>query len=203
MERIGGGEISIAHYYEQNGDLMRDPEMTFAVDNKKQTLTPLTYTQDNMGLYQDVYDDNGNLKEQIDKRGNKWEYEYNKNNWMTKAKDPYGNITEYKYDALGRLEKTISPLQAVGGKFEEQRYDPIGRLTMSIDAEGNQTKYEYDITIGKNIITTVAIVKFNEYIMTVAIMTRIIVLSTSRSCWNTKRRIVSTSDVQRCMVSPV
>lgn len=50
----GGPAVSVAHYYEQNGDAMRDPEMTFELA-EKDGLTlwiPLTYQQDNLGMYQ-------------------------------------------------------------------------------------------------------------------------------------------------------
>lgn len=51
MENIGGGEISIAHYYDKNGDAMRDPEITMTVDNANQTVTPISYLQDDMGVF--------------------------------------------------------------------------------------------------------------------------------------------------------
>jgi len=51
MENIGGGEISIAHYYKQDGDAMRDPEITMTVDSANQTVTPTSYLQDDMGAF--------------------------------------------------------------------------------------------------------------------------------------------------------
>lgn len=48
-----GAEYSIAHYYEQNGDMMRDPEITFVIDRDTKTITSTSYTQDGLGLYQD------------------------------------------------------------------------------------------------------------------------------------------------------
>ena len=42
IESIGDNEISIAHYYRQNGDSMSDPEMTFRIDHENGTLEPLT-----------------------------------------------------------------------------------------------------------------------------------------------------------------
>lgn len=50
--------VSVAHYYTQNGDAMRDPEMTFAVTDDG-TWLPLTYTQDNVGLYQEAMFEHG------------------------------------------------------------------------------------------------------------------------------------------------
>jgi len=51
----GGKVYSITHYGQQNGDMMRDPDMTISVDHKAGTVDPLTYQNDYMGLYQEVY----------------------------------------------------------------------------------------------------------------------------------------------------
>ena len=37
---------SVAHYGEQNGDLMRDPDVTMGVDREAGTVEPLTYQND-------------------------------------------------------------------------------------------------------------------------------------------------------------
>lgn len=51
---------SLAHYYEQNGDLMSDPEMTFLVKNNHLEIYPLSYTQHSLGIYNDaVFFENG------------------------------------------------------------------------------------------------------------------------------------------------
>lgn len=64
ISKISQGPVfSVAHYYEQNGDLMKDPDMTFlrGVDGE---YYPLSYQQDGLGIYQDAveWDDNGNIK---------------------------------------------------------------------------------------------------------------------------------------------
>jgi len=41
-----GKIYSIAHYYEQNGDLMKDPEMTFLVNNEDKKVYPISYQTD-------------------------------------------------------------------------------------------------------------------------------------------------------------
>lgn len=58
--------VSVAHYYEQNGDLMRDPEMVFAVDVEPATLrcpdpkgrlrwNPVSFQQDGgIPIYQEA-----------------------------------------------------------------------------------------------------------------------------------------------------
>ena len=52
----GAYELSIAHYSEQNGDAMRDPEITFLVVPlaESSTWTPLTYENSYLGAYQIV-----------------------------------------------------------------------------------------------------------------------------------------------------
>ena len=50
---------SMTHYGELNGDAMMDPDMTFSVDFANEECHPLTYQNDYMGLYQEVYTDGG------------------------------------------------------------------------------------------------------------------------------------------------
>lgn len=59
IEKIGGGNIAIAHHYVQNGDLMCDPEIVYYLDKNKQELRPKSYQQDNMGIYNTVEKENG------------------------------------------------------------------------------------------------------------------------------------------------
>ena len=47
--------FSIAHYGEQNGDLMRDPEMTVAIDFDAGAVEPLTWRNDYIGHLDEVY----------------------------------------------------------------------------------------------------------------------------------------------------
>ena len=51
LEAIGGNEYSIAHYYTQNGDAMRDPEITFTIDRDTQSIHPTSFLQDDMGIF--------------------------------------------------------------------------------------------------------------------------------------------------------
>ena len=57
----GNRLISLCHYGEQNGDLMRDPEMVFEVHSATAAAEPLSFQNDYMGLFQEVYryDDTG------------------------------------------------------------------------------------------------------------------------------------------------
>ena len=45
--------FSVAHYYEQNGDLMADPEMCFLMDIKSSKYLPSYFKQDNIGVEQE------------------------------------------------------------------------------------------------------------------------------------------------------
>ncbi|CAK7034847.1 MAG: hypothetical protein DELT_00518 [Desulfovibrio sp.] len=53
VDRISPSQVSIAHNSEQNGDFMRDPDMTFwlAPDDN---VYPCTYQNDYLGLYQEA-----------------------------------------------------------------------------------------------------------------------------------------------------
>lgn len=54
--------IALAHNYKQNGDLMADPDMQIAI-HKHGMAEALTYQQDNLGIYQEVYDTFPNPKQ--------------------------------------------------------------------------------------------------------------------------------------------
>ena len=52
------------HYYTQNGDVMRDPDMSFAVDHAARKIIPLTFQQDGVPseygtIYQRVFPEPG------------------------------------------------------------------------------------------------------------------------------------------------
>lgn len=72
VEKVGnlagyGEIISIAHYGEQNGDLMADPEMTFTIVGGE--YFPIAFRNDYVGLYQEVFDYNEDGEpEEIDKK---------------------------------------------------------------------------------------------------------------------------------------
>jgi hypothetical protein len=63
IEDIGAGFnegerlISVAHYYEQNGDAMRDPDMVFVVNHEsyeKGLWMPVSFRQDGLGIFQEA-----------------------------------------------------------------------------------------------------------------------------------------------------
>jgi hypothetical protein len=66
VERVGFGPngaplVSVAHYYEQNGDLLADPEMTFEVIDddgpdgwRAGRSSPVTFEMPGMGIYREA-----------------------------------------------------------------------------------------------------------------------------------------------------
>lgn len=44
------------HYYTQNGDLMRDPDMSFFVDRESACIVPMSYEMSALGTYREVFD---------------------------------------------------------------------------------------------------------------------------------------------------
>ncbi|KON48499.1 DUF6908 domain-containing protein [Mariprofundus ferrooxydans] len=61
-----GRIISIAHNYDQNGDLMADPDMQLLVSFKKKAVQAMTFQNDGLGIYQEcLFFDNGKLMVQM------------------------------------------------------------------------------------------------------------------------------------------
>jgi hypothetical protein len=56
IEKIWNNRISLSHYYEQNGDLMADPDVELIVDSNDETIKAATFQQDNLAIYQRAYD---------------------------------------------------------------------------------------------------------------------------------------------------
>lgn len=61
VEWIGETCVSLAHWGEQNGDAMRDPEVCFRIRFENKTAEPISLRNDYMGMLRDVYtyDENG------------------------------------------------------------------------------------------------------------------------------------------------
>ena len=71
--------IALAHSFEQNGDLMADPDMTIAIHHQSNMAQALSFQNDSLGLYQEIYDTfptpkmvNPALKADLNKFLNKW-----------------------------------------------------------------------------------------------------------------------------------
>ena len=54
-DKTGAHQIALAHYFEQNGDLVPDPDMQVRVNTEMKTAEALTFQ--NMYVYQQVYEE--------------------------------------------------------------------------------------------------------------------------------------------------
>lgn len=68
--------IAMAHNFLQNGDVMADPDMEVKIHKKLFMAEALTFQQDSLGLYQNVYPEPGKvnikLKKQLNIFLNQW-----------------------------------------------------------------------------------------------------------------------------------
>jgi len=53
--RMDSYDISLAHNYIQNGDVMADPDMEIRIYPEAKAAEALTYQQDGLGIFQQVY----------------------------------------------------------------------------------------------------------------------------------------------------
>ena len=65
IEWIDDDHLAMAHYDEQNGDLMADPDMELFVDIDKKEILPTTYQNDYVGVFQEVYLDNNQWRPKL------------------------------------------------------------------------------------------------------------------------------------------
>ena len=147
IEAIGNGEISIAHYYRQNGDTMADPEMTFRIDHEKGTLEPLTYQQDSLGLYQQVYPEPGRwipkLRKDLNRFANQWFHNIEIQNYIPEraVMEADGNRTEISYqDGKPVIQEEPAPVleeteKGAGTKQEDTNLTPNVEEYLNLKAE--------------------------------------------------------------------
>lgn len=69
-------KIAMAHNYIQNGDVMADPDMEIKIHKEMKMAEALTYQQDGLGIFQNVYPApdivNTKLKGQLNRFLNQW-----------------------------------------------------------------------------------------------------------------------------------
>lgn len=66
----GSYKIAMAHNYEQNGDIMADPDMEINIIPLMHSIEALTYQQDSLRIYQKVYPEPGKIDLQAKKELN-------------------------------------------------------------------------------------------------------------------------------------
>ena len=128
VELIGHNRIALAHYFEQNGDLMADPDMEFVFSNKDKTLHARTYQLDSIGKYQNVDgigEFNTKLEKQLNEFANMWlkniiaqRYELTKEKEIDALED--SNDAYYYYPEEATVYQLYyNPDAEAGGQFVE------------------------------------------------------------------------------------
>lgn len=127
IQKIGPDTISIMHYYFQNGDLMRDPDMELHVDSQSGAIRSLSYRQDGIGEWQNVLNSvslpdlevlNDNFLDHWLRNIESQGYVYEK---MHVEQD--GHTVELKYDAEGNIKSLDGPPEAVAGYMQKYGID--------------------------------------------------------------------------------
>ena len=143
LEWIGENEISVTHYFDQNGDLMCDPEMTFRIDAEAGTLEPLTFQQDNLAIYQQVYPEEGMwipaLRRDLNNFANSW----------------FKNISQQGYiKERGTLAKDGQEIQfdETGNPIEQEPAPPIIQLP-TVNQSGEDEMTSRPVTRQGDVIT--------------------------------------------------
>lgn len=78
-------------------------------------------------------------------------YSYTPHGLVDTTTDPLGRVTDYDYDALGRLTQVTYALGTPDQAIERYEYDTTtvagraGLVTAFVDANGNRTEYVYDV----------------------------------------------------------
>ncbi len=77
---------------------------------------------------------------------------YDGNGRRTATTDRLGRVTQFQYDAVGRMVRTLH----ADGTTNTTVYDEAGRVTQTVDARGGVTKFGYD-AVGRRVATTNAL----------------------------------------------
>lgn len=96
IEKIYDDRIAMSHYYEQNGDLMADPDIEISVDKDNKLLIPKTYQLDTLGIYQDELS-NPKLGDELNGF---------LTTWISNIKDQHYQLSEVRSDKFCYDEKS-------------------------------------------------------------------------------------------------
>ena len=132
IQQIGENEIAMSHTYEQYGDLMYDPEMTFRIDTENGTLEPLTFRQDGgFPIYQEVYPEPGKWIPRLRNDLSAFTDQWLKNIEMqgrvrTRAiAEINGEDVEYSFDEHGQPVRVEDTPENAGQNIQEGQFTEI------------------------------------------------------------------------------
>jgi len=77
IERLGAKEVSLTHYYLQNGDLVPDPDMQIEIDFEKHSTNAVTFQ--NCMIFQTVHLSDGEINLKLQKDLNLFLHDWLKN----------------------------------------------------------------------------------------------------------------------------
>jgi RHS repeat-associated protein len=132
---IGSGN-NISYEYDQLGRVIKTTtQATDIFTNKLVSMVTKTY-----------YDEAGNKKEIIDPNGEKIQYTYSARGYLLTQTDQAGNVTRYQYDVLGNKTDVTDPRgNGTDGTFTTQyKYDDLNRLVKTILPNQTYTETTYD-----------------------------------------------------------
>lgn len=127
---------------------VREPALTILKDSKNNSTFYHYLTGQSEFTKTDVYNERGvikrddrfNLLKQTDKKGNAWEYGYDKNSNVITQKNPKRETWSYAYDLRFNKVQTETDPKGNAATYE---YDQKGNLITRKDPKGNITLYTY------------------------------------------------------------
>lgn len=124
--KCNDGDISISYEYDASGRVTK-------------------YIDEEGNEFITEYDSAGNVVKLLDAKGNTiQENTYDELSYLVSSTDALGIETQYNYDSVGNLIKTIESINTAREAETSYKYDKVGRIIQSVDAENGKSAYEYD-----------------------------------------------------------
>jgi RHS repeat-associated protein len=112
-------------------DFEKDAVTTYEYDNYGNR-TQITDAEGNVWKYSD-FDAMGNARQTTDPRNHVRTMEYSKQGWLRKSTNTLGYVSEMRYDLVGQLIESVTPIDGTRKAITRYEYDRAGRLTKTID----------------------------------------------------------------------
>ena len=150
MVDAAGQQIELVHDPNNFVDIIHDPlgnPTTYEYDGLGNVLTEIDAEG---GVTRYAYDDAGRPVQTISANGSSTQSVFDQAGRLTQRIDQAGRATDYEYDSLGRLTVVMlsevdDPLNATRTRPRtEYEYDERGSLVVQRDANGKETRFEYD-----------------------------------------------------------
>jgi RHS repeat-associated protein len=140
-----GDNPVIVFEYDVSGNCIKETKangqvITYVYDGRNRLLSQSESLNGKAYTTRFEYDGVGNKRFVYDNKGNKTEYVYDALNRLVRTVFPEGNTVQYHYDKSGNKVKVID------GVYNETKsnYDALNRLESVTDGEGNVSYYYYN-----------------------------------------------------------